>query len=574
MALGKLLFLLIAASVFAQNPAVDRHHDVVTGEPLWRRALGGVVTALPSVQNQTVVVALDGGNIRAYSSSGTLLWNFFSGGRLSPFITRSREGTSYIFRTNGTLIAVSRSGRELWRTRVGGLLSGHIVTGWDGRLFVPTENRVFCFTPSGNLLWTRSFEEAISISPRLDQSGGIILALENNTVLHLSPFGETHFWRLSARPAALISLSPENGNGAIPEVLVIFENGTMEILNVAEDWFMPAMLGENQRLLPRLPAGPLAAASKGNYVAALLTDGRVMLISIDEMEILWSVPSHVRQGGAGRHETAITFDDWGIYVFSQSGACGFTREGIRLWSTLLPNSASLPALGCDGILFSGDRDWVLSAHKLELRDPDDNPPLLNPAQELSYGLGPRQRTQWARSGVFVDEFVVRNRLHSIGAEIYSGRVGVNEPAWTAWLMEVADFSPVHGVGAAHEIQNRITALHLLGRMGSSEAVPWLARLFRNETNRAVKAAAAAAIGAIGVDRDGLAMRVFLEAATISNLNNAQYLAAIATATGALCRLSGPHVGEYGIRILRMLAMDTLPLPVREQARRELDNLSL
>ena len=347
----------------------------------------------------------------------------------------------------------------------------------------------------------------------------------------------------------------------------------MEILNAAEDWFMPAALGENQRLLPRLPGSPLAVAGKGNYVAALLTDGRVMLISMDEMEVLWTADSHIRQGGvSNRRDAAINFDDWGIYVFSQNGASGFTKEGMRLWATVLPNSIGLPAFGSDGILFSGDRDWILSAHKLEDRASGDRPPLLSPAYERSYGLGPRQRTQWAHSGIFVDEFVVRNRLYSIGAEIYSGRVGINEPDWTAWLMEVAYFSPVAGAGAAHVIQNRIIALHLLGRMGSSEIVPWLARLFRNETNRAVKAAAAAAIGAIGVDREGFAMQVFLEAATSSNLNNGQYLTAVAAATGALCRFSGPFLGETGVRILRMLAANTQPLPVRQQARRELDDL--
>ena len=148
------LLFFIPLSLAAQSgPSADRERGQVNADPLWRQALGGEVTGLPTVQAQSAVVVLDGGNIKAYSTAGTPLWNYSARGRISPFVTRSLEGTSYISRNTGALIAVNRAGRELWRRSPGGPLSGPVISGWDGRLFVPTGNRLTCYTASGNLLW-------------------------------------------------------------------------------------------------------------------------------------------------------------------------------------------------------------------------------------------------------------------------------------------------------------------------------------------------------------------------------------------------------------------------------------
>ena len=566
----------MALPLFAQNPAADRQQGLVTGEPFWRQALGGAVTALPSVQAQSAVVTLDGGNIRAYSTAGTPLWNYFTGGRLSPFVTRSLEGTSYISRTNGALMAVNRSGRELWRIYPGGQLSGHIITGWDGRLFVPAGNRLYCYTASGNLLWARTFEENISLSPILDQGGGIILSLVNNEVHRINPFGETRIWKRSSRPAVLLSLSPQAGTNdrtsplADPRVLAIYENGAMEILSEIEEWFITAQSGANLYMLPRLPAGPLAAASRGNNAAVVTTDGRALLISTDEGKILWTGDSHIRISGTRAGEATMIYDERGIYILSRNGATGFTDDGRRLWYTLLENTAAIPAFGDDGVLYSGGRDWILYTYKLEDRALSGKQTLYGPVPEGNYGTGNPPRRLLAESPLLFNETEVRNRLESISSSIRAGRVGSNELAWTAWFMETAGFKPTEEFGPPHEIRNRVTAIRLLGHIGSRETIPWLTNLFRRETDPAVKSAAASAIGAIGVDPEGIAMRAFLDTVTFSSVSqDEQTLIAVAAATGALCRFSGPPLSDTGVRILTLLSVSTQPSLVRRQASAEL-----
>jgi outer membrane protein assembly factor BamB len=124
-----------------------------------------------------------------------------------------------------------------------------------------------------------------------------------------------------------------------------------------------------------------------------------------------------------------------------------------------------------------------------------------------------------------------------------------------------------------QVNFRAEALRLLGILGSRETIPFLAQLYTQDRESLVKAAAAEAIGRIGVDPEGLALRAF--SALIfppTPYRDDRVLTATAAAAGALCRFSGPPLSEAGIRLLAALGGDDRPGLVRAQARRELDSL--
>jgi len=522
--------------------------------------MGGVVLSLPDVQNQTAVVALDGGNIRAYSTAGTPMWNYSARGRISPFVTRSREGTSYFSRTTGILIAINRVGRELWRYDLGAPLSAKVVVGWDGRLFVPTEKKISCITASGNLLWTLTFDSPFFLAPKLDRSGGIILALENNEVFQIDAFGNIQRWAIYKSPVVLL---PVNGQ----RILVLYTDGTMEYLGSYDDWFISTQSDTYLPPFPRLPSGPLAAVSNENNFAATMSDGRVAFVSLDEGRIIWSGDSHIKEaignGVRPDQEVEMIYDERGIYILSKNGATGFSHDGRRLWFTLLRNASAVPAFGNDGVLYSGGVDWILYAYKIEDRILPEKAELYGPAAEGVYGTGSPKISllpDFPRN-----EYDLRILFDQAAFAINSGRVGTDELRWVSFLMMVST--------SQFGIQYRQGALQLLGKIGSQETIPWLANFFSRETDNALKSTAAAAIGAIGVDPQGIAIRAFLDNVTrFGALRNIQVLSAIASATGALCRFSGPPLSETGVRILTLLSAETQPRSISDLAKSEIESI--
>jgi outer membrane protein assembly factor BamB len=110
-------------------------------------------------------------------------------------------------------------------------------------------------------------------------------------------------------------------------------------------------------------------------------------------------------------------------------------------------------------------------------------------------------------------------------------------------------------------------------MGSRETIPFLVNVFNRDVEPLVKAAAATAIGSIGVDPEGLAISAFINVIFgPGQIRDEQVLLAISAATGSLCRFSGPPLSETGVKILAGLGSPGNPRSVQTRARQELDSI--
>ncbi|WP_461256848.1 HEAT repeat domain-containing protein, partial [Treponema sp. R80B11-R83G3] len=162
------------------------------------------------------------------------------------------------------------------------------------------------------------------------------------------------------------------------------------------------------------------------------------------------------------------------------------------------------------------------------------------------------------------------QLALITEAINSGNVGENEPVWTTFLLTIS--AGTISAGQEH-IQLRLGALNLLGKIGSQETIPWLVNIFLKDNEPTIRTAAALTIGDIGVDPEGFAIETFLHSITYDgSIKDETLLIALAKATGALCRFSGPPLSGTGIRILTLLNAPKYPQVVRKQANRELASL--
>jgi outer membrane protein assembly factor BamB len=234
-------------------------------------------------------------------------------------------------------------------------------------------------------------------------------------------------------------------------------------------------------------------------------------------------------------------------------------------------------LSDEGILYSGGKDWVLYAYHMEDTVRVRRQSVYGPAAEGSYSAGDPRPSPWAEDYNRYEWAELRDRLETISRAIREGRVAANEKSYAAYLMEISGSASVtpENQDRLHplvHVHHRVEAARLLSYIGSRETIPFLAELCRGDPDPLVKAAAASAIGSIGVDPDGVALAAFISMVfPLIPGRDEQVMAAIATATGSLCRFSGPPLSESGARLLTALAGQG-PGFAQAVARRELNSL--
>ena len=573
------LLFLLPFRLFAQGAGVDA---LSTDAPMWRQALGGAAIGRPVAQVQSVVVATDGGNVLSFSSQGRPLWNFFARGRLTPYISRSREGTTYLGRLSGQLIAINRVGRELWQVDLGSPLVTPVLIGWDGRLFAFTSSGITAMTASGYRLWSFSLYSPLALPPVLDTEGGIIAVKSSGELLRFDPFGNVVTLTLGTVPAAITPLKLNELGHAI---LLLHANNNIEIIYNLQNANSPHENVSIIRLPIVLPSPPAAALGLGNQAVVLMRNGNVALIAPQQGEVLWVSQSHIRAGELPMQPGTLDVDIFAleqrIYVLTQSGASAFLEDGRRLWLVSLRGAASIPSFGDDGVLFSGGNDWILNAYRLEHHIRSGPAPLhavLPPGAQGTANLPP---SSLAHYFFRFEEDVIRARFQAIRAAVSAGAIGSDELEYTAWLKELAGSllpNPPHPRSPSRslpDIHHRVHALYLLAYMGSRHTIPFLTELFRSDPEPLVQAAAALAIGRIGVDPDGIAIRAFSQAVLPPfAVRNDAVLTAIAAATGSLCRFSGPPLSAIGVSLLTILAGHYEFPHARRQARAEMRSLTM
>jgi len=515
----------------------------------WRQAIGGRILSEPVSQAESVVVLCEDRSVRSYGRSGTILWRYEAGSRLLPYLARSREGTSFFSRTDGTLVALNRSGSELWTRRLSEPISAKPLLGYDGRIFAISDRNVYCFSAAGLLKWKRPLISTISCEPVLSSEGGPLIALSDGSVLRVGPFGEVSafFFDASARAIAVQG----------ERTLVGFKDGSIQ--EIMAGW---SSSGE----FARLGSGIIALAADISSVAYVLENASAGLLDAGTGINVWH--GLVQKSGANR----LIIDERGLYVLGEKGTVAFSRDGRRLWS-LNMDGASLPAtLSDEGLLYSGGDDWILYAYRVEERVLADYS-AIGSKKDKTYGLAVLEEPEIFPDPFAMEEANIEKRLDMVNEAILVRDVGPLEKAYTLDLIKIAG-AEIPRLGKRGPItvlpHQRARAAYALGDLGSVEVLAFLANLFRRDPESVVRSAAAEAIGAIGSDPDGLAMEAFAEAIFPPvPMRDERLLFSTASSIGALCRFSGPPLSDMGIRLLVSLSSPDRPTIVRSKAQREL-----
>jgi outer membrane protein assembly factor BamB len=575
------LFLSFFFSPFVQAQSGGKNPDPGDGQvgaaAVWERELEGLVLGAPFLQAESVVVAVDKGLIRSFSRRGTFLWDFDPRSSVAPYVARAPEGTTYVGNTAGSLMAVNRVGRELWRLDQGKTITFPVVIGWDGRVFIPVGPELSCRTASGFALWRRDMGASMTLAPVLDHAGGLITVLETRDFLRVDQFGAMERVRLEKIPVIIVPLV----SGTQNSYLLFYPNGEAERISL--DMNAPKGSKLSRARLSAFPGTPVAAAGLKDQAAVTFRDGRVQLLGPNGGQARWTGNSHETTVEKGRgnlnpQEVSMAFDERGIFVISNRGATSFAVNGRRRWVFRLNKEASaVPSLSDEGLLYVCGKDQILRTYHIETRSRNIPRSLYGPDPEGSYGLGNPPPSPWVDSPNRFSSQEVASMYKLIDSATKNGQVGENEPAFVGYLMEMTGgilntphYSPVR---PPVQVTQRIELIRLLARMGSRETIPFLANLFYRDPEPSIKAACCEAIGRIGVDPKGDAIRAFSVFLAPDNANrDPQTLIAAASSSAALARFSGPPLAIAGIRLLNAFSHMDFPPVVKRQAQRELDGL--
>jgi len=540
----------------------------------WRKALGARIVGPPAAQAQSVVAVCDDGSLRAFGISGTELWRYDSAGKALPHLARSREGTSYLGLADGSLIAVNRSGRELWRRALGGPLVQGALFGFDGRIFAFAATELRCFTPAGFLLWRRTLAAPPSCLAIPDAAGGVLVALRNRCLIRFDAFGGSSSVALEAPVLTIAELSSGLAAVALP-------NGEIRAFPSIKDGATEAGF-----TLARLQGEISALGALDGKLAYLLSDGVAGLLDLAALSAgsmgagsmgteLWTGAAPVPSSA---NSALLSLDERGVYVLDDKGAAGFAWDGRRLWYLGIKGASTLPAFSDDGLLFSGGNDWILYAYRVEERIRTGVASLYGRAPLRSYGLSEPYPGEEIEDPYRFEESAVDSFLAAVEERLRSGEISGDEKDFSSRLRAIASATIDSGPSAqaTHPAVlpfARVRAVELLARFASREHIPFLCLLFEQEEETLVRAAAASAIGTIGVDPEGTAMAAFARAVFPPRaVRDERLLVSLTSSVGALCRFSGPPLSDEGIRLLVALATSERPSRVRSRAVTELESL--
>jgi len=558
---------VVAASVtlcFGQ-PAPDAAGTAgtaVQADAAFRFPVGGIVTAGPAIAAGRVWLLSDSRTLYILTVDGVAIGKRTLADRRAAFIACDNFGRAVISEGGSGLALVNKAGQEVWRTSLGAVPATAPVFASDGRLFVAAGGVLSAFAPNGRLLWQSTLSASQSSPVVIGPGGGPAIGLADGSVLLFPPDGGAP-WTvvIGAAPIALSCRSDK--------LAAALEDGRVVVLErEAAGHGLTVMQAGGGASLGARPLS-LAASIDGFY--ALGTAGALLALDADGTE-RWRVS--IQTGG---EPAALAAFEGRVVALSKNTVWSYGSDGSMYRTLRLSNVVSMPAMAPDGTVFAGGSDWILYAYRFERPLVALEPPAVAAIDLEAVDAVAREESRWSLAPY--DDSVVMERLLDIEKSIESGTMNEDAGYASLYLSAVAlgRMEAPFGLGAAPSGPKpggalpRLYACDLLGRMGLPRAVPILVEAFKTDDEPAVRAAAAAAVAAIGLDPGGGALEAF--AGATERRLDARTATAIVDAIDALYRASGALDDRSGILALVRISGGAYPRDVRARAEKALERVS-
>jgi outer membrane protein assembly factor BamB len=486
--------------------------------------------------------------------------------RRAAFIACDPFGRAVIPEEPSRLTMINRAGQTVWTLDLGFPASGPPAFGSDGRLYVLAGAILSAYAPNGSRLWHTRLPVQATGLVRTGPGGGPVLMLSDGSIRLWSQDGEPA-WNFSIGAETPLA-GPHDLQGAL----------------LAADGQSVALALQDGRILRLDALGQLAWSFKAAASPAVLAleseDGCLLagmdgsLSRIGPAGLAWRTPA--RNGFIAQGASLAVYDSRYILTW-KGGAVSFGSDGGFYRELNIRNPATSPALAPDGTVFSGGVDWIMYAYRFERGLIVPGAAMVPTLDRQAVRQAAREEAYWTPGGVNDD--VLLTGLADIENSLKSGTIGGRAGNATLYAAAVAlgDFEAPFGSGAVNPGPvprgplPRAMACQVLGVFGSPRALPVLVEVFRKDPEPAVRAAAASAVAAIGLDPGGFAQEAFARAAEEGLDPRAAF--AVVDAIEGLYRSNGALDNLAGALALARLAVGNYPRDLRARAETALRRVS-
>ena len=589
LSLGWFLVLLTlfgsSTLLFAQEPLPQL---------LWRRSLGGDILGPPAQGpgGDVYVVSEDRGVHCLIPETGQTRWVYRPGGRLKGQVLAAPDGTIYVQNDEQELFAVTPGGSGRWKWNMGGGSAALPTIAPDGRLILPMMGgKIVCLSRQGKVLWEGQQAAEASASPVVDEEGWVWIPLSNGEIVSYSPSGAPGIHISFGSPISMLAFddtgrlwvggfhgavlraslqtqemaplkSSQSGEKGNHSFVSQGQNGNVETNSsfyVLSD-VSQAKLGESR--VVSLLLGPL------NLV--ILADGDVVELG-EQLQVISRHPQFLSGGGA-----SLSLDST-LYMPSADGKLRQFQTDSEV--LLFPSSAgSHPLITDSGILISGGTQWVLSGWAV-------SPPASGWSQFRGdagrtgqyHGVPESLTRQEARlhPGFFYRETLalsndVAHRLQLIEEMESYGDSLFKELYGASLLLE--DLAYVGTVRTRNSYQQplsshplvRIRAYTLIGKDEDFRSRNLLLTALQHEDDQAALASGFRALGALGSDWDGAAVRLMKDRYTSFSHPEERLIMATAQTLLDLAQYNGGLTDSAGAQLITLLLNAPLGRAQREE----------
>ena len=533
---------------------------------LWRYGTGGQIRSRPAVgPDESLYAISDDGYLYAISPAGRLLWKYNLGWTVADCLAVGVDGTVYAGLANDDLVAVNPRGSEIWRVRLDALAAGDPLTAADGRLYVGTElGTLYALSHSGRIEWTLRLPAGITRQPAMDGAGTLYVVAADRRLYALTGWGSFK-WSI---PFAAAPRAPAIGEGGV--VLVTTAAGEVSEVTPSGDiaWsynlggtaFAP-LVGAASAESAAIPGAGKATAGAGGGTAFAAPKPAVVVATREGAvaalgaggRLLWRTDLATVLSGS-----CLLGSDR-IMALASAGTLTTLTEGGGVAGRLSLGTTGGTVLTTGGRLYLGGRDWIIYAVQLPQEAaldasaswPEEGH---DPAHSGRTSSEPRGRSIFEADSydLYLRSLLALGTrdgfsriLADVGRRVESDSLGREVWHVVPILERIAEAGIINPVYENNRLTNdfpdlRAQAATLLGTLGTLHSRGLLIRLVGRETDDEALAAEIDALGHLGSDSNGAAVRAIAAAfaRTTRAAPNSRIAAAVVTAFRGISTYEG------------------------------------